>query len=395
MLYLSWYRRIIMPQPQRRCLTGLDVLIRDRFGPLHGRRIALLCNQASIASDLRHSLDVFLEARDAAHLDIAAVFGPQHGLWGHTQDNMIEWEGGRDARTGLPVYSLYGERRKPSPESLQDVETFVVDIPDVGARSYTFIWTMALCLEACSEAGIPVVVLDRPNPLGGVRVEGPVLEPEFASFIGLRPLPMRHGMTVGEVARRLQREYHPSLQLDVVEMEGWDRERYGDETGLPWAAPSPNMPSVETAVVFPGMCLLEGTNLSEGRGTTRPFETFGAPWLDAWDLAAALNALDLPGARFRPLPFEPTFDKHAGRLCGGAFLHVLDRDAFEPVLTGIAVLQTVRRLHPDAFAWRPPPFEYEAEKMPIDILAGTDRVRRAVEEGWGLDEVRQRITGSR
>lgn len=381
-----------MPQPHRLCLTGLDALIRDGFNPLRGRRIALLCNQASIASDLRHSLDAFLEARDAGYLDIAAVFGPQHGLWGHTQDNMIEWEGGRDPRTGLPVHSLYGERRKPSPESLRDVETFVVDIPDVGARSYTFIWTMALCLEACAEAGIPVSVLDRPNPLGGVRVEGPVLEPEFASFIGLRPLPMRHGMTVGEVARWLQREYHPSLALDVVEMDGWDRSLYGDETGLPWAAPSPNMPSVETAAVFPGMCLLEGTNLSEGRGTTRPFETFGAPWLDAWDLAAALNALDLPGARFRPLPFEPTFDKHAGRLCGGAFLHVLDRDAFEPVLTGIAVLQTVRRLHPDAFAWRPPPFEYEAEKMPIDILAGTDRVRMAVEEDWPLEEIRERIT---
>ncbi|HEY3266294.1 MAG TPA: DUF1343 domain-containing protein [Armatimonadota bacterium] len=365
--------------------TGLDVLAASGFERLRGLRVALLCNQASIAGDYRHSMDLFADAQARGVLTVAAVFGPQHGLWGHTQDNMIEWDGFRDPRTSFLVHSLYGVYRQPTPEMLKGVEAFVVDLPDVGARLYTFLWTMTLCLDACAAAGIPVIVLDRPNPLSGARVEGPVLNPEFQSFIGRHPVPIRHGMTMAEMARM----WNPSVE--AVCMEGWRRGQYFDDTGLPWAPPSPNMPSLDTAIVYPGLCLIEGTNLSEGRGTTRPFETFGAPFVDGWALCEALNALRLPGAHFRPTVFEPTFDKHAGALCGGAFLHVTDRQAFEPVLTGIAVLQEVRRVAGGAFWWKPPPFEYEAEKMPIDILAGNSWVRRAVDEAWPLSSIRDRL----
>jgi uncharacterized protein YbbC (DUF1343 family) len=372
-------------------LTGLDVLAREGFARLRGRSVAVLCNQASITSDVQHSLDAFLEPHRAGKLCVRAVFGPQHGLWGHTQDNMIEWEGGTDARTGVTVYSLYGEHREPTPCSLDGVDTFVVDIPDVGARSYTFVWTMALCIKACAACGIPVLVLDRPNPICGTRVEGPVLDPEYASFIGLHPLPQRHGLTVGEVARCLQAEHYPAADVSVVQMEGWNPAAYFDQTGLPWAMPSPNMPGVDTAVVFPGMCLLEGTNLSEGRGTTRPFETFGAPFIDAWPLADALNGLNLPGVRYRPIVFEPTFDKHAGQLCGGCCVHVMDREAFEPVLSGIAVLREVRRLYSEDFVWNQPPFEYDDVHTPVDLLAGTDWVRKAIDGLAPLTEIGDRL----
>jgi uncharacterized protein YbbC (DUF1343 family) len=366
-------------------------MVAEAFARIRGRSVALLCNQASLTSDVRLSFDAFHAAHQSGVFNLEAVFGPQHGLWGHTQDNMIEWEGGTDARTGLTVYSLYGEHREPTQESLDGVDLFVVDLPDIGARAYTFVWTMVLCMKACEQAGVPILVLDRPNPIGGTRVEGPLLDPEYASFIGLHPLPLRHGLTIGEVARHLRAEHYPKADLSVVPVEGWVPAACGDEPGLLWAMPSPNMPSVDTEVVYPGMCLLEGTNLSEGRGTTRPFEMFGAPFIDGWDLAAALNALDLPGVRYRPVVFEPTFDKHAGTACGGCAVHVLDRDAYEPVLSGIAVLQAVKRLYPDAFEWKQPPFEYDETHMPIDILAGTNWVREAVDAFTPLMEIRGRL----
>ncbi|HEY3412648.1 MAG TPA: DUF1343 domain-containing protein [Armatimonadota bacterium] len=371
--------------------TGVDAMVAEAFARIRGRSVALLCNQASLTSDVRLSFDAFHAAHQSGVFNLEAVFGPQHGLWGHTQDNMIEWEGGTDARTGLTVYSLYGEHREPTQESLDGVDLFVVDLPDIGARAYTFVWTMVLCMKACEQAGVPILVLDRPNPIGGTRVEGPLLDPEYASFIGLHPLPLRHGLTIGEVARHLRAEHYPKADLSVVPVEGWVPAACGDEPGLLWAMPSPNMPSVDTEVVYPGMCLLEGTNLSEGRGTTRPFEMFGAPFIDGWDLAAALNALDLPGVRYRPVVFEPTFDKHAGTACGGCAVHVLDRDAYEPVLSGIAVLQAVKRLYPDAFEWKQPPFEYDETHMPIDILAGTNWVREAVDAFTPLMEIRGRL----
>jgi len=353
--------------------------------------VALLCNQASIDAAGRHILEILIPGHGKNEFRIACVFGPQHGIWGHTQDDMIEWEGFEDPRTGLRFHSLYGERREPAPEWLEGVDLVVCDLPDVGSRYYTFLWTMALCMKASERAGIVFLVLDRPNPIRGDRVEGTVLDQAYASFVGLHPLPMRHGMTLGEVARSLQTRFYPNLALEIVPVQGWQRHVGFRETGLLWAMPSPNMPSPDTALVYPGMCLLEGTNLSEGRGTTRPFETFGAPFADGQEWAVRLNSLALPGAFFRPVQFQPTFQKHADAICGGAFLHVHDAASFEPVLTAVAVMQEALNLFGERFQWKPPPYEYETEKLPFDILAGNSWLREAIEDGVELGVIRERM----
>ncbi len=372
-------------------LQGLDVLRRDCFQPFPGKAIGVVCNQASIARDGTHILDALLPFHQAGTLKIVAAFGPQHGIWGHTQDNMIEWEGYRDARTGLNFFSLYGEYREPTPAMLEGIDHLIFDVPDVGARYYTFIWTLALCLKACEPKGIPITVLDRVNPIGGMQTEGPVLEQGYESFVGLYPLPARTGLTMGEIARYFQARYFPKSQLEVVQVEGWTRGEPFEQTNLLWAMPSPNMPTVDTARVYPGMCLLEGTRLSEGRGTTRPFEIFGAPYLDGWKLADRLNGLGLAGVFFRPIQFEPTFQKHAKTPCEGCFIHVVDRTTFEPVLSAVALLQEVVRMAPEAFAWLPPPYEYETKKMPIDILAGNGWLRPAIEGLAPLGQIRDRM----
>jgi len=370
--------------------TGLDRLVSTGFASLAGRSLGVLCNQASIDSNIDHILDHMEPLHRSGFLRVKAVFGPQHGLFGHTQDNMIEWEGKADERRGWPVHSLYGEHRDPTDEVLDDVDLLLIDLPDVGSRYYTFIWTTALCMRACGRLGIPVLVLDRPNPIGGSRVEGTVLSPEFASFVGLHPLPMRHGMTLGELARYLQSEFYTRCELRVEAMEGWDRQMGFADTGLPWAMPSPNMPTVDTALVYPGGCLLEATNLSDGRGTTRPFEIAGAPWLDGHRFCEALNQTGLPGVKFRPIQFEPTFNKYAGEICEGCFIHVLDREAFEPAITAVALMQEGMRQSPD-FAWNPPPYEYELQKLPVDVLAGNSWLRGEVESGTPVARVRQRF----
>lgn len=376
-------------------LTGLDVLAGQEFSVLSGRSIGLLCNQASIARTLDHVIELLLPRHRAGRFHIRAVFGPEHGLWGHTQDNMIEWEGATDPRTGLVVHSLYGASREPTDEMLEGIDLFVVDIPDVGARYYTFIWSMALCMKSCAERGIPMLVMDRPNPIGGMRTEGTVLEPAFASFVGLHPLPTRHAMTAGEVALYLQQTVYPNLDLEIAPCRSWTRSAYFDETGLPWAMPSPNMPSIDTAIVYPGQCLLEATNLSEGRGTTRPFEIFGAPWVDGWRLTSALNELELPGTRFRPIQFEPTFNKYSRELCEGAFIHVTDRKAFDSVLATVAVLQQVVRLFPGRLEWKDAPYEYVWDRRPIDILAGNDWLAGAIESQTPLSQIRERMAAER
>jgi len=370
-------------------LAGIDVVQRQGFEPLKGKRVGLLSNGGTIDRAYRYTADVFRQAHAEGVLTLAALFGPQHGMWGHTQDNMVEWEG--DGEAPIPVHSLYGKHREPTDAMLEGLDVLVVDIPDVGARYYTFIWTMALCLKACARKGIPVLVLDRPNPIGGVQVEGPVLHPHYTSFVGLYPLPTRHGMTSGEVARRLVEDHFGACELAVLPVEGWDRAAYLDETDYPWAMPSPNMPTVHTAAVYPGMCLVEATNLSEGRGTTRPFETFGAPWLDGWRLAASLNQRGLPGVVFRPVEFQPTFQKHGGQVCQGCFLHVVDRRTFEPVLAAVVALQEAWRQNPTKFGWGDPPYEYVWDKRPIDILAGNGWLRAAIELGTSTKEVRERF----
>ena len=365
-------------------LTGLDIFEKKWPQALLGAKVGLLVHPASVSKNLEHASSLFFESPKC---ELTVFFGPQHGIRGETQDNMIEWKGFHDRRTGLPVYSLYSETRKPRAAMLKAFDVLAVDLQDVGARYYTFIWTMELCMQACSEMGKSVVILDRPNPLGGSVIEGPVLQPEFASFVGLRPIPVRHGMTVGEIALYLKETYYPSLDLHVINMKGWKRSQLFDETGLPWVLPSPNMPTLETAIVYPGMCLLEGTLLSEGRGTTRPFEIFGAPFIDPDKLAARLNKFKLPGVLFRPLYFQPTFQKHAGEVCGGAQIHLLDRSKYRSFKTGVAVLKAVNELYPRRPLWKSPPYEYETEKMPVDILAGTDRLRISIEKGDALDHM--------
>lgn len=374
-----------------RIATGLDLLVCDDLQPLLGKNIGVVCNQASISHDCRHILELLLPAHQQGKLRVQAVFGPQHGLFGHTQDNMIEWEGSVDSGLGVPVYSLYGEHRKPTPSMLEGIETLVIDLQEVGARYYTFIWTVALCIEACEPLGIHILLLDRPNPIGGAQVEGTVLDPEFSSFVGLNPLPIRYGMTLAELGNTLKSRFYPQAVITNVLMEGWTRSMYFSDTLAPWGMPSPNMPTADTAIVYPGACFLEATNLSEGRGTTRPFELIGAPYLNADAFCSALNSADLKGARFRPIEFEPTFHKHAKQLCQGAFVHVLDRSEFEPVLAYVAIMQEAIRQAGSAFAWNPPPYEYETIKLPIDILAGNSWLRSAIESITPLSEIRDRF----
>jgi uncharacterized protein YbbC (DUF1343 family) len=373
-----------MPIKKKGAQTGLDLVEKCWPKDLNGCSVGLVAHPASINHRLEHAVPFLAKSKK---FKLSALFGPQHGILGQTQDNMVEWEGFRDLATGLPVYSLYGETRKPRPEMLAPIDALVIDLQDVGSRYYTFIWSLDLCMQACHEAGKTVIVLDRPNPLGGHITEGPVLRPEYASFVGLRPLPVRHGMTVGEVGVYLCATFYPGLDYRVVTLQGWKRKSWFEQTDLPWAMPSPNMPTPDTALAYPGMCLLEGTNISEGRGTTRPFEIFGAPFIHAETLVKVLNDFKLPGVVFRPLLFQPTFQKHADKLCNGAQIHVTDREKFRPFKTGVAILKAIHNTYPRDFAWKQPPYEYEEVKLPIDILAGTDRLRKDIEAWKDLNEM--------
>ena len=359
---------------------GSERALRD--GVLDGARVGVVSNPASVDRQFRHVAD-----RVAAlpGVTLAALFGPQHGFHATAQDNMVETGHARHPRLGVPVYSLYSDTREPTATMLKGLDLLVIDLQDVGTRVYTYIWTMANCLRAAARAGVGVVVCDRPNPIGGEAVEGPVLDPAFASFVGQLPIPLRHGMTIGELARLFNEEFGIGADLQVVAMEGWSRAMCHDEAGAPWVIPSPNVPTLDSAIVYPGMVLLEGTMLSEGRGTTRPFELAGAPGVEPDALAARLNGLGLPGVHARPATFEPTFQKHAGAVCGGCQLHVTDRRAFRPVMTAVALIAACRDALGEAFRWREPPYEYEAQKMPIDILAGTDALRRDIERGRPLE----------
>lgn len=362
-----------------RVATGLQALL-ARPSAVRGQRLGLICNPTSVTPDLVHASEALHRARA---FRLVALFGPEHGIWADAQD-LVEVDDTRDPRTGLPVHSLYGRTRVPTESMLTGVDTLVFDVQDVGSRYYTFIYTMLHAMEACAAHGRRLVVLDRPNPLGGETVDGNLLDPRFVSFVGLHPLLTRHGLTVGELALLFRKERGLDVDLEVVRMRGWRRSMTFEETGLPWVMPSPNMPTPDTAVVYPGGCLVEGTNLSEGRGTTRPFELVGAPWLDPWKLAEALEAERLPGVLFRPVFFTPTFQKHAGRLCGGVQVSVTDRRRFSAWLTYLLLIVHARRQDERRFAWRDPPYEYEHVKRPIDILCGTDRIRLAIESGTPL-----------
>ncbi|MEZ5287478.1 MAG: DUF1343 domain-containing protein [Vicinamibacterales bacterium] len=353
---------------------------------LAGRRVGIVSNPASVDSTFTHVVDALLAA---PQVTVGAIFGPQHGFRSDVQDNMIETPHGTDEARRVPVYSLYSDTREPTAEMLKGLDVLVIDLQDIGARIYTYIYTMANCLRACARFGLDVIVCDRPNPIGGAAIEGPMLEPGYESFVGQFPIPMRHGMTIGELARLFNERFGIGARLEVVPLAGWSRSQYADEAGAPWVMPSPNMPTLDTAIVYPGTVLLEGTAASEGRGTTRPFELAGAPWAQAERMAARLNAEALPGVHFRPAVFEPTFQKHARVACGGCQMHVIDRRAFEPVLAGVAVIAALRAEDPSAYAWRQPPYEYEHEKMPIDILAGSPALREAIDGGAAARDIAQ------
>ena len=376
----------LMEMSQAITQIGLDTFERNWPKRLKGSRVGLLVHPASVNKRLEHAVNLLVKSKK---FTLNALFGPQHGIYGETQDNMIEWEGFRDPHTGLPVFSLYSQTRKPEPTMLEHIDVLVIDLQDVGARYYTFIWTMENCMQACMEMNKSVVILDRPNPIGGHIIEGPVLDISYASFVGQRPLPVRHGMTIGEIGNYLWSTFYLSLDFHVIPMNGWRRKLWFEETGLPWVMPSPNMPTPDSATVYPGMCLLEGTNLSEGRGTTRPFEIFGAPFIEPALLVRQLNDFKLPGVVFRPIYFRPNFQKHAGKLCGGAQIHVTHRERFKPFKTGVAILKIIHDLYRDHFEWKQPPYEYEIEKMPIDILAGTESLRQDIEKGENLEHMEE------
>ena len=369
--------------------TGLDVAAAAGFPDLRGLRVGAICNPTSVDGRFRHLADLLAAAPGVT---LAALFGPEHGIRGAAQD-MIGVAGDTiDPRTGVPVHSLYGDTfasLSPAPEMLRGLDALVFDVQDVGSRYYTFVYTMALCMRAAGRAGLKFVVLDRPNPIDGVHVEGNLVREPLRSFVGMYELPARHGMTAGELAGLFDETHGAAERCDlaVVRCEGWDRRREWDATGLHWLPPSPNMPTVDTARVYPGGCLFEGTNLSEGRGTTRPFELWGAPWLDPYELCDALAGERLPGVRFRPVYFEPTFHKHAGQSCGGAFWHVDDPDAFRPFLTGIACLRAARRLGGGSFRWRTERYEFRDDVPAIDLLAGDAAVRAAIDADRPLAEI--------
>ena len=368
--------------------TGLDRLVAGDAGAhLRTAAAGLIMHPASVTADLEPSVDAML----SAGFHVRSLFGPQHGARGEKQDNMIESGHYADPRTGLPVHSLYSEVRKPTPDMLTGLDVLFYDLQDVGVRVYTFSWTMALAMEACAEAGVRFVVLDRPNPVGGVVREGPVLRPGFESFVGLHPEPLRHGFTMGELARWLVGERGIRCELEVVTMDGWRRDMMWEDTGLPFVIPSPNLPTPDSCAAYPGMVLVEGTNLSEGRGTTKPFELVGAPYLDPYAWVEAVAPDDVAGARLRPCWFEPTFQKHAGKLCGGVQIHVADRYAFRSVRTAVALFRAARDVAPDDFGWRPPPYEYEQRLMPVDILWGHSGLREGVDGGAPVAEIMRGI----
>ena len=362
-------------------------------GTLRGRRIGLVSNPASVDPALRHIVDLMLADR---RLDVVALFGPQHGFRSDVQDNMIETPHGEleAGKRRVPLYSLYSDTREPTAAMLEGVDTLVIDLQDIGTRIYTYMYTMANCMRAARQHGIKVIVCDRPNPIGGIEVEGITLEAGCESFVGQYAIATRHGMTIGELARLFNEHFEIGADLEVITMEGWRRAMYWDDTGLPWVLPSPNIPTLDSALAFPGTVHIEGTTASEGRGTTRPFELVGAPWVRAEAFAAALNSRGLPGVRFRPVVFEPTFQKHARVACGGCQIHVTDRLAFRPVVTGMAIIDEMRAAGPASFAWKPPPYEYEPDKQPIDVIAGSPSFRAAIDAGERAEAIASRWQSS-
>ncbi|WP_286184626.1 DUF1343 domain-containing protein [Bacillus sp. SD075] len=365
----------VKEKKKQKVIPGIEVLIKKEKNVLSGKKVGLITNPTGIDSKLTSIVDLL---NDEPDINLTALFGPEHGVRGDAQAGAsVEFY--IDEKTGLPVYSLYGKTKKPTPEMLKDVEVLVFDIQDVGTRYYTYIYTMAYAMEAAKENDIPFIVLDRPNPQGGESVDGPVLEPEFSSFVGLYPIPLKHGMTVGELATLFNKEFKIGADLKVINMKGWKRDMDYDDTGLPFVLPSPNMPTVSSTFVYPATGLIEGTNVSEGRGTTKPFELIGAPYINSNELAGKLNALRLPGVKFRAASFTPTFSKHAGKLSHGVEIYITDREEFKAVPTGLHIIKTIHDLYPRDF-------EFLAANN-FNLLIGNGWVMSRIEEGSTVNEI--------
>ncbi|AIF44212.1 exo-beta-N-acetylmuramidase NamZ domain-containing protein [Virgibacillus sp. SK37] len=361
---------------------GVEVLLDEQKDLIKGKRVGLITNPTGVDQELNSIVDRLHKDRD---VDLTALYGPEHGVRGDAQaGEYVEYY--MDEETGLPVYSLYGKTRKPTPEMLEGIDVLLFDIQDVGTRFYTYIYTMAYAMEAAQENDIPFIVLDRPNPLGGHKVEGPVLDPDYASFVGKYPIPLRHGMTVGELAELFNDEFEIDADLTVVKMDGWKRNMYYDDTGLEFVLPSPNMPTLTTAIVYPGAALIEGTNVSEGRGTTKPFELIGAPFINGTKLATELTKKDLPGVKFRAASFTPSFSKHSGKLSHGIQIHITNKKAYKPVETGLHIVKTINDMYPEDFAFRA---ENSSGISFFDNLIGNGWVREAIEDGSSVKEIQK------
>ncbi|RAS78083.1 hypothetical protein A4R27_18065 [Priestia endophytica] len=375
LLVFSSWNTVEAKPGQKKVELGVETLFREHKNLLKGKRVGLITNPTGVDSELRSSVDLFAEDPD---IELTALYGPEHGVRGDAQaGDKVDYY--IDEKTGLPVYSLYGDTRKPTPEMLKNVDILVFDIQDVGARFYTYIYTMAYAMEAAKEQGIPFVVLDRPNPLGGEVVEGPVLEEKYSSFVGKYPIPLRHGMTVGELAQLFNKEFGIGADLTVVKMKKWKRSFDYDETNLPFVMPSPNMPTLETAFVYPGTGLIEGTNVSEGRGTTKPFELLGAPFINGTELSEKLNNLHLDGVKFRAASFTPSFSKHSGQLSHGVQVYVTDREKYQSVETGLHIVKTIHDLYGEEFSFN--------KSGNFDLLIGNSWVREELEKGTNVEDI--------
>ncbi|MCL6573766.1 MAG: DUF1343 domain-containing protein [Bacillus sp. (in: Bacteria)] len=361
---------------------GVEVLLEDRIDLIKDKRIGLITNPTGVDKDVTSIVDLF---HNNPNVELTALYGPEHGVRGSAQAGQYV-EKYIDEKTGVPVYSLYGATKKPTPEMLSNVDVLIFDIQDVGARFYTYIYTMALAMEAAKENNIPIIILDRPNPISGTKVEGPVLEDKYSSFIGEYPIPVRHGMTVGELAQLFNNEFEIGADLTVVEMEGWKRSMYYDETPLEFVLPSPNMPTLDSTLVYPGAALIEGTNVSEGRGTTKPFELIGAPFINSADLAEKMNSYKLPGVTFRAASFTPTFSKHMNVLSHGVQIHVTNRNTYKPFETGLYLVKTIHDMYPDQFQFRAP----DSNGISFfDKLVGNGSIRADIDAGKSVDEMKE------
>jgi len=366
-------------------LLGIDRLIRNDFSALRGMRIGLLSTVSCCDSTLFQTISLFERSKTTR---LEALFAPEHGLYAALQDQVKA----PDSLyiKGIRIHSMYDRKRKPALATLRDLDGIVIDLHDIGTRYYTFVWSAMSMIKQAAIVGKKVFILDRPNPLNGVTVQGPLIEHGFESFVGLYSIPVRHGMTIAEICTMLNHLHCIGADIEVVKLRGWQRKSYFDDNRLEWTVPSPNMPHFLTALVYPGMCLLEGTNVSEGRGTTRPFEIFGAPWIDPVRLVCELNKKNISGSAFRPTFFVPTFHKYRGRLCGGVHVYVKNRREFDPLIAGLQIIQTVHRLFPKDFSWRQPPYEFEKKKLPFDILIGNSWVRKDIEKGTKVHTIRKK-----